>query len=130
MKKIVAFTMLIAMSINSFSQQTDTLNSLTKADYLKKSKGQKTAAWVLVGAGVTCFAIAAPGDVSFETAGTLVVVGGLAIVGSIPLFIASAKNKKKARSISTGFKMENAPSIQRASLVNRSYPAVSIKLSL
>jgi len=60
----------------------------------------------------------------------LATAGVLAAAASIPFFIASGKNKKKARSISTGLKMENVPSLQRASLVNRSYPAVSIKVSL
>ena len=139
------------MGAASFCQQIDSLKSIAKADYLRKSKNQKTAAWVLLGGGL---AMAITGTIIYDraynkaaeedpfgtvlSAGTnvnptgavIATFGTLAVIGSIPFFIASGKNKKKARSMSTGFKMENAPSIQRASLVNRSYPAVSIKVSL
>src|SRR5436190_1275207 len=126
MKKIIAFVILLTIAkMNCFSQQSDSLKSISKTDYLRKGKIQKTAAWVLLGGGI---AMAVIGVSEFEP--LLATAGVLAAAGSIPFFIASGKNKKKARSMSTGFKMENAPSIQRASLINRSYPAVSIKLSL
>jgi len=151
MKKILTYVILLAIAINSFSQQTDSLKSIAKMDYLRKSKNQKTAAWILVGGGI---AMVVTGTIVYNNAvnkaeeedplGTLLslgtninptgaiiaTVGVLAAAGSIPFFIASGKNKKRARAISTGFKMESAPFIQRTSLVNRSYPAVSMKLSL
>ena len=151
MKKIIASAILLAIVTHAFCQQVDSLKSIAKTDYLRKSKNQKTAAWVLLGGGV---AMAITGTIVYNNAynkaaeedplGTLLTLGTnvnptgaliatagvLAAVGSIPLFIASGKNKKKARSMSTAFKMENMPAIQRASLVNRSYPAVSIKVSL
>jgi hypothetical protein len=89
---------------------------------LQKSKNQKTAAWILLGGGL---AMAVTGTIVYNHAynkaaeedpiGTLfsmgtnvnptdavVATGGaLAAVGSIPLFIASGKNKKKARALST-----------------------------
>ena len=151
MKKIIASAILLAIMTNSFCQQVDSLKSIAKKDYLRKSKNQKTTAWILLGGGIAmvitgaiiydnAYNKAAEQDpigtvLSFGTnvdaTGALITTAGaLAAVGSIPFFIASGKNKKKARSMSTGFKMENAPSIQRASVVNRSYPAVSIKVSL
>ncbi|HET9826190.1 MAG TPA: hypothetical protein VFP87_12710, partial [Chitinophagaceae bacterium] len=64
------------------------------------------------------------------TGAIIATAGVLAAAGSIPLFIASGRNKTKAQSISTGLKMENLPAVQRSSVFNRSYPAVSIKLAL
>jgi len=60
----------------------------------------------------------------------LATVGLLSTVTSIPFFIASGKNKRRASSISTSFKMENAQVVQRASFVKRSYPALSLKIGL
>ena len=56
---------------------------MTRKDYLEKSRHQKTAAWVLLGSGAVLFA--APGKVSFDILGPMVVVGAAAILGSIPL---------------------------------------------
>jgi len=59
----------------------------------------------------------------------LATVGLLSTVTSIPFFIASGKNKRKASSVSSSFKMENAQLIHGARLVKRSYP-VSLKIGL
>lgn len=55
-------------------------------------------------------------------------VGLCAAVGSIPLFIASGKNKRRAMSVS--FKNEPAPQLQKNSFVYRSVPSLSLKISL
>jgi hypothetical protein len=135
MKKIILFAMLLIMSASSFSQQINPSPTLTKQDYLKKSKNQKTTAWVLLGGGAAFILI---GDLignskesSFSDAGTGVViagVGALSMLGSIPLFIASGKNKRKAMSMS--FKNELIPQLQNGSFVNRAVPALSLKISL
>ena len=55
--------------------------------------------------------------------------GGLVIVAtSIPLFIASSKNKKKAMSMS--FKNESAPRLVKSNLVYLSVPSLNLKISL
>jgi len=151
MKQVTAFLTVFIIGMNSFCQQTENLQSIQKTDYLHKSKKQKTAAWILLGGGI---AMTITGTVIYHNAynkaaeedpfGTLLtlgtnvnpggavlaIVGLLSTIGSIPLFIASGKNKRKASSVSTSFKMENAPVIQRASLVKRSYPALSLKIGL
>lgn len=56
MKKVFVFFLLVVLATGSSGQQTETTRRpfdklraqdkpLTRADYLKKSKGQKTAAW-------------------------------------------------------------------------------------
>lgn len=48
MKQIIIFTMLLILSATSFSQQSNPSPTLTKQDYLQKSKHQNTAAWLLL----------------------------------------------------------------------------------
>ena len=130
MKSITICVLLLALTTASFSQQTLQSIPSVKTDYLQKSKHQKTAAWILLGSGVTVFAIAAPGNVSFDVLGTLVVVGSLSTLGSIPLFIASARNKRKARAATAFFKKETAPVIRQSSFVQNSFPVLSVKINL
>jgi hypothetical protein len=134
-----------------FWSAVTSLKSIKKTDYLQKSKNQRTAAWVLLGGGIAmtvtgtviygnAYDKAAEDDpfgtlVSFGTnvnpTGAIIATAGLlAAASSIPFFIASGKNKRRARAVSTGFKMEHTPAIQRASIVNRSYPAVAMEISL
>ncbi len=119
---------LFATAVNC--QQTTTDSVTVQKDYLKLSKSQKTMGFVLLGIGVTCFAIAAPGDVAFETAGALVVVGGLSALGSIPLFIAAGKNKRKANAALVSFKMDKIPKLENKSFGHSYNPAISLKIGL
>ena len=109
------------------SQQSTPTNERTKADYLKISKTQKTAGFVLLGIGAVCFAIAAPGNVSFDVLPALVIGGGAAALGSIPLFIASGRNKRKAASIA--LKNQFIPRMNNPGLMNRAIPSVSLKIN-
>jgi len=49
-------------------------------------------------------------------------------ISSIPLFIASGKNKRKAMKASAFIKMETAPLLQKQSFVQHSYPAFSMNI--
>lgn len=122
-QSITVLIMLLALSVRSISQ-----TALTKEDYLKKSKNQKTAAWIMLGAGAGCLAIAAPGEVSFDVLPALVIGGGGLIVGSIPLFIASRKNQKKAMSMSFRFQQIQLP--QGSGFAEKKIPSLNLKLHL
>lgn len=128
MKKIIIFSLLLTMSVASFSQQTNPSSTLTKQDYLQKSKDQKTAAFIFLGVGVTAFAIAAPGNVSFDLLGVLAIGGVVATLSSITLFIASSKNKRKGMHLS--FKNEKTPQIQKSSFVYKAVPSLTLKINL
>ena len=128
MKNSIVIILLLILSAASFGQQTNSSPSLTKQDYLQKSKNQKTAAWILLGAGATCLAIAAPGNVSLDIVPVLVIGGGGMVVGSIPLFIASGKNKKKAMSVS--FNNETVPQLQKSIFVKHRVSSLSLKINL
>lgn len=130
MKKILFCSMLLIITSASFSQQTNPSQPLTREEYLKKSKSQKTGAWIFLGVGAAMFAIAAPGNVSFDVLGTIVVVGTIATIVSIPLFIASARNKRKAKAAAAFLKFEKNHSIQQTGITLHSYPALSLKINL
>jgi len=128
MKKILFIALLISISAATFGQQNEPSAPLTKQDYLQKSKSQRTSAFILLGSGITALAIAAPGKISLGVAPTLIIGGGIAIVGSIPLFIAAGKNKRRAMSMS--FKNETVPLPQPGGFASKPVPSFSIKFNL
>ena len=142
MKQATVILLLLTLALRSFSQQNESSPTLTKHDYMQKSKKQKTVAWVLLGGGATLVLtgiIIPKGDVVHEGAwgndyendgikSTFGVTGFLCMAGSIPFFIASKKNNKRAMSVS--FKNETAPQIQKSSFVYRPVPSLAFKIAL
>ncbi len=106
MKKIAILMMLSIAVVHGLAQTT-----LSKEDYLRKSDVQKKTGWTMLACGTTLIIIGAiigGGNESdemgygsdFET-GTLLVGVGLATdLATIPVFISSAKNARKAATIS------------------------------
>lgn len=136
MKSIIICLLLAIVANSAYSQQTTPAKTLTKQDYLKKSKNQKLAAWLFLAGGGTAIALGAR-DVdpvlsnAEETRSTALIVTGIATLSiSTTLFIASARNKKKAEGMTFNFKMEKAPVIQQGGFAYSSYPAVSLRLKL
>lgn len=147
MKKLLVIYLFLIISISSFSQQTNSQQDISQEFYLKKSKTQKTTAWILLGGGailtsaglvigfnealVQFGGIFTTEEEKTSNAGEVLFYTGLvSMAGSIPFLIASSKNKKKAGSISTSIKMESRTNIQQQTFVRSSYPAVSVKFSL
>lgn len=143
MKKITIFLLLLILSAATFGQQTNPTPPPTKQDYLKKSKTQKKTAWILLGGGtvlaITGAAIPSkvtdygnplnPYDDKYSNNWSyLIGVGGLAMLCSIPFFIASGKNKRKAMNLS--FKNELAPQVMESGFVYRSIPTLNLKINL
>jgi hypothetical protein len=140
MKKIVLILVLLSCTFSSYSQRI-TKDMLETNYYLQKSKKQKTAAWILLSGGTVMCAI---GYVLFISEGlkgdgiygnkakialTMFYAGGAAAIGSIPLFIASTRNKGIAMSGTVGLKMESNIS-QQPSFVKETYPALSLKINI
>jgi hypothetical protein len=122
------FTIMLSLIFCSavFGQQT-------KADYLKKSKSQKTFAFVLAGGGSIAWLAGLnkymdQGDNKDGGGEAAMIIGGTAALASIPLFIISSKNKKKAMSMS--FKNQMIPQLQNSGFVYRTIPSLNIKISL
>ena len=131
------YFLMLAFPAISFSQKTNDPTPSVQKDYLQKSKNQKTAAWVLLGGGTALiglgFIIGDGKNASFGDAaeGALLAgVGLLSTIGSIPLFIASGKNKKKAMNLTANIKMEKTTNFGRESFVQGSYPAIAFKINL
>jgi hypothetical protein len=131
MIKTICIALLMVIATSVLSQST------VQTDYLQKSKHQKSAAYSLLGGGsaliITGLLIGNNKNSSFGDAATGAILGGigfLSAIGSIPLFIASAKNKRKVNTATTFFKMEIIQSIQQHSFVQHLYPAVSVRISL
>ncbi|MBL0273352.1 MAG: hypothetical protein IPQ06_09860 [Chitinophagaceae bacterium] len=51
MKKIIVFALMLILSATSFSQPVTNTAPTVKTDYLKKSGGQTTTAWMLLACG-------------------------------------------------------------------------------
>ncbi|MGZ8518083.1 MAG: hypothetical protein ACXWWD_12065, partial [Chitinophagaceae bacterium] len=100
--------------------------------YYAKSKRQKSGAKVmLIGGSVllgTGIILGNRKEASFGDGVVLGGIGALLMIGSIPVFGGSAKNKRKAASLS--FNNMMTPQIKNSSLVHRPTPAVSLKISL
>ena len=135
MKKVTICTLLLILSTTSFSQQTNQAPTVSKQDYLKKSKRQKTAAWILLSGGTLTTLLGTVESNPNSIAGgdnsrrTIFLITGLAAIGaSIPLFIASSKNKKKAASFSLNF--ETAPVLQQSQFIYHSFPAATFTISI
>lgn len=120
------------------------LSAQTKNDYLTKSKHQKTAAWIMLGGGwglgITGGIVATHGVTQINTGQPnkvsnnigngvlLVLTGGVAMLGSIPLFLSAHKNKRERMSLS--FTNQPAATLAKNSTANRFVPSVCLKLRL
>ncbi len=144
MKKIISSLTLLFFVVKSFSQQPSK-QVFSKSELLQKSKTQKTTAWVLLGTG---FGIALVGGIvhassgnesnqeqddgydfgfDFDFTGPLIAAGGgIVALSSIPFFISSSKNAKKAATISISSRRIPLP--QQNNIVLTSQPTVSLRI--
>lgn len=148
MKKLIVFFLFIVLSGRSFSQQINPPPPLSKQDYLQKSKKQRTAGRVLLATGAaliaTAFIIPKGDSVNngitvgvwssqeYENDGiktAFLIAGAASSLGSIPFFIASKKNQKKALNTTFILKMEKAVVWQQQSTINEYYPAAGIRIN-
>ena len=126
--------MLMTFTGTSLCQQTKTSKQLTCEEYLAKSVNQKAAARTLLICGgvliIVPVIIAIPGEVSFDALDYLVVIVGIGVgasMASIPLFIASGRNRRKAMNPSLCVKIEKNMSILPVGPYIHSFPALSFK---
>ncbi len=148
MKKIIICTVLFAFATTSFCQQTVQKQTLTKTDYLKKSKKQKKIGWILIGSGAAIFVVSAiipegelTGELSYpclcydvhendDIKGVFILAGAVSMFGSIPFFIASGKNKKRASQASVFINMKKIPVLKGTVISNQSFPALGLRISV
>ena len=140
MKKIFVLTMLFAFATTSFSQQVAPKQHWTETDDYKKSKKQKTAAWIFTAAGsavllttllVEAFSVAVTlGQDKASGTALPYAVGAACVATGVVFFVASGKNKRKAKTASVFINMERTHALQQAMIRNHSFPALWLKISL
>ena len=143
MRKVFLISFSLLIVFGAFAQITKsntTIHVLTKEDYLKKSKTQKTVGWVLLSGGTGLVIIGGAissnqveddpiGEAITVNAGDVIAgIGALAMLSSIPFFVAASNNKLKGVSLS--LKNEMTPKIQNSSLVYQPLPSLTLKIQL
>ena len=146
MKNVTTILLLLIIAASTFSQQTNPSPPLTKHDYLRKSKHEKVAAWSLLGGGAVMGTVGTiiaaeevvtfivnpftpPADEKrFNRGAALILIGSIAVLASIPFFIASSKNKRIAASMS--FRNQPLPEIFTNNFVYREIPSLTLKIGL
>lgn len=135
MQRLLICTMLFLMTTSSFCQETKINQYLTQQNYLQKSKKQKTAAWILLGGGVAVVVGSAILDVSSDWSKSEtpylvgIYIGGASMLGSLPLFITSSRNKRKAMNASTYFEIRQNPVPTNTRLTLHSIPTLVLKFN-
>lgn len=138
MKKVLLGVVITLSGISISAQQTEPGKQLTKQEYLDKSKRQKTTGWVLIAGGT---AMAVTGAIIFEQSdflseddpetdlgGVLFAVGLVADLASIPFFISSGKNARKAATIS--FKNQKVLFLPQHVFIKKNQPAITLIVHL
>ena len=112
------------LSLNSIFSQPK-----AKEYFLERSKKQNTTAWILLGTGAAAIVTGAiidnaPRDEQSFTGGFIEIGGILCTLTSIPYFLSSAKNKKRARTLTINNRSILLP--QNNSFVLRTQPHISL----
>ena len=136
MKKTVIFLLTLFFMAESICQAP----ALSREYYLEKSKNQKAAGWILLGGGTALAAVGIilasndnpePYDIygsNFETGTILMATGLVADLVSIPFFIGSANNARRAASIS--FTNQKVVITAKSSFLIKTQPAVTLTITL
>ena len=118
MRKMILYTLLLIIPAATFCQSVPNDIPVVKTNYLKKSKNQKTAAWVLLGGGfalTTTSIVMASSKITedyvtviagvfssepvqennYTAENILLITGTVSMLASIPFFIASKKIKEE-----------------------------------
>jgi predicted lipid-binding transport protein (Tim44 family) len=141
MRKTILCLVLLYTTLSAFTQQTTTTmpaTPLTKEDYLRKSSGQTVGGILLAIAGAGFIVGAASYDMNhlFDASAsntTGFYVAGLgALGGSVAMFLASGRNRRKARAatVAPAVKMDRVAALSPAGLTARSYPALGLTVKL
>lgn len=151
MKRLITFLAMVVLfslpSITSFGQPADEKQPLSKTEYLKKRTNQKTAAWILTGAGTAGLIITLTKDVDqsvgngltslfslgtaepeYKSYTTQYLLSAAGVIAGTALFIAAAKNKKRAMAASAFIDIEKAPVLQKTLIGNQSFAVLGLKI--
>ena len=148
MKKASILFLLFLFALRTLSQQDPQKQTITKTDYLQKSKTQKKIGWILIGGGAALIATSLVIPKGESTGIEISPINGAFIEGhkndgvkaafglsgltsmlaSIPLFIASGKNKRRAANASVFIDSEQRPVLRGTAINNQSFPVIAVRL--
>jgi hypothetical protein len=141
MIRLTALLLQLACATQSFAQRLPESNRTDQNisnPYLQRSRYQKTAAWLMLGGGTALAvfgiqkAVNAPVIIpngtgkEGETGAILFFAGAGTVLGSIPLFIASGRNKRKGLSMSVNREQSFVPDPAR----RNSFVALQLRIGL
>ena len=134
MKRIILSLILLLFVLNLFSQQ-QTNSNVSRDHYLRKSKNQKKVATILLAGGAASILTGAliskgePGFIFNENDGikmTFVGIGTLSMLTSIPFYIASSKNKRRANAATLSFTNQKVIFPQQNTFVLKTQPTLTL----
>ncbi len=129
MKKMTVFLALLLMTGFTYAQDK-TKDGYTKSEYLQKAKTQKTFGFLLLGGGVAMAVTGAAlsGTFAEDTGKWLIIGGGVLAASSVPLFISSSKNTRKAESLTILASTQYV--YCQNGITMRRQPAITLRLNL
>ncbi len=132
MKTLLLFTAILLLTTHLWGQNTTVIPN-SKEFYLEKSKKQNKTGWFLFGTGIVLTTVGIIGfsnsdflDSNSETDayGFMILGGAISGLSSIPVFIGSANNARRAASLT--FNADLFP--KRNALVQNYQPVIGIKI--
>ena len=146
MKKTLLIPFLF-FALTGMTQKNDSSSKQSYEYYLAKSKKQKTAGWILLGAGTTMMLSGAiigyaqlwndlgnlfePENQSHSAAGEILFFTGLAgMVTSVPLLISGSRNKKNAIMMKSSFRMQSVTYPGAYYSSRKYYPGLTLTIKL
>lgn len=151
MKHILFSFLLVVFTATSFAQQIEPAPYNPNTDYLKKSKQQKTAGWILTGAGTVGLIGTFIADLGQAVSRSMVSVisrgtrepeykslaapyllSTAGIISGVSFFIAASKNKRRAAAMGpvTYIKLEQGSVLNPSSIGTQRFAAVALSLPL
>lgn len=134
LKFALLVTILLAgIFVQSFAQE------MSKQDYLKKSRNQKTTGFILLGGGAALIIIGAliiddnfcticdqtqNQENAMEGGEVAAIAGGVAMIASVPVLFSAKKNAKKASKLSLNIQPIYNPKL--TGKLPNSFPAISL----
>ena len=129
----------LIVAASSYALDSTQKKHWTESDYYKKSRRQRTWAWVSTGVGVSVLmmTLVAEGAAEVMTLGEAegsgytapYLIGGACVATGVGLFIAAGENRRKARESVVFIDMERTPVLQQSDIRIRSYPAIGIRVN-
>ena len=133
MKKILTILFLALFAFESFAQTENTLQK--QQELMKKSDAQNKAGWIFFGSGLALSlvarAIPIKVDAKNDNSGIKSVLGwtGILSIGtSIPLFLSSGRNARRAADLSLEAQTLHQPIMGNE--LPRNFPSISLKIPL